>query len=100
MAARVWWMVPADDAILRLLAPPKALELITSEIARNTGYSRAHVRNRVGILADAGMVEKMEDPETLPHYRATKQGERFVEGKIPMRELKEIGEELDLEPDD
>jgi len=94
----VWWMTPADDAILNLLAPPKKLELIRSEIAWNTGYGRAHVSNRVSVLVDAAFLKKIEKDGTYPHYATTPLGERYLENKIPVDELKEIGDDLDIEP--
>jgi len=95
---RVWWMAPADDAILNLLAPPKKLELITSEIAWNTGYGTAHVGKRLRVLRDAGFIEKIEEEGSYPHYTTTTLGERYLDNKIQIEELKEIGEDLDIKP--
>lgn len=96
--SRVEWMVPADVAILRLLtATPDGLELITSEIARNISYSSAHVRSRLPVLVQAGLIEKIEEEDTLNHYAPTDLAWRFAEDRISTKELKQLGERLDDE---
>lgn len=81
MHRRVSWMVPADEAILRLLAPPKKLELTPSNIARNTGYGSRHIRDRCKELVAEGLLEVDRD-DSHPYYSTTDKGERFLEGEL------------------
>jgi DNA-binding transcriptional ArsR family regulator len=91
-------MNPADEAILQLLGSPKKLELIRSEIAWNTGYGPTHVSNRVTVLVETGLLEKVVEEGSYPHYRTTTLGERYLDNKVSIQEMKEIGEQLDDEP--
>lgn len=93
---RIYWMNPADDAILRLLAPPKSLELITSDIAHNAGYSPTHVRRRLRVLQKTGLVEEIKPEDSgYSRYGITPTGKRYVENKISVQELKELGDKID-----
>jgi DNA-binding IclR family transcriptional regulator len=92
MYRRVDWMVPADDAILRLLGPPKPLELRSGSIARNTGLSRRHVSSRCSSLVDRGLLEK-DDDGTHPYYSVTDLGRQYVEQQLEPDDLLELDEE-------
>lgn len=74
------WMVPADMAILRLLAAPKPLQLSPGNIAQNTGYSREHVSNRCRTLLDHRLLEVEENGD--PFFSVTELGQQVVDQEV------------------
>lgn len=84
-----------DSAILELLEdagvamPPKA-------IAFNLDYrniaspAKSTVQRRLGILEDHDLVEKV-DP-TTGYYDITDRGKSYLEGKIDVKELEDVGQ--------
>jgi DNA-binding transcriptional ArsR family regulator len=74
MYARVSWMVPADEAILKVLALREDLVLRTGAIADNTGYGRAHVKERLNVLVEKGLVEKITEEGRHDRFRVTDLG--------------------------
>lgn len=96
MHGRVEWMVPADDAILSLLGPPKPLELPAAVIARNTSLSKGYVRSRCRELVARGLVEKSGE-RGYPYYKLTDLGRRAVNQEVSGDELEELTELEDEE---
>lgn len=73
-------MVPADTAILQLLAAPKPLALSPGNIAKNTGYSREHVSNRCRTMLEYGLVTV--DKNGDPFYSVTELGQQVADQAI------------------
>lgn len=82
MYRKVEWMKPADQSILQLLAPPKKIELTSSNIARNTGLERSYVSKRLRVLAERGLVDKSKEEGSHPFYSISRTGEKLLAGEI------------------
>lgn len=59
-------LVPADEAILSLLAEGRCT---VGYLADETEYSRQHVHNRLNVLVAADFVDKTHDPTGLYEIR-------------------------------
>lgn len=90
MYGRVEWMVPADEAILRLLAAPKKLELTPGDIAHNIGYGRGHVQERLGELTDHGLVVRQKQEGKTSRYGVTELGQGVVDQEVTADELNDL----------
>ena len=82
-------MKAADQSILQLLGPPKALALTPSNIARNTGLSRGYTSERLSVLVDRELVEVASEEGSHPYYSLTQKGEAFLSGDISPEELED-----------
>lgn len=87
--------MPADVSILQFLdsardahGAPSIQKPIT--IALNTGYSRKHTSARCRVLADHGLVERVDTGQ----YRLSELGEGVVNREVDLREL-ENGEDIE-----
>lgn len=80
-------MKAADQSILQVLGPPKKLELTTQNIARNAGVSRPYTSERLAVLVENDLVEKVEESGSNPFYSITEKGERVLTGEISADEL-------------
>ena len=91
MHRRVEWMVPADTSILRYMhaaVDERGNQAIQTPItiSLNTGYSNRHVANRCQLLADHGLLERIDDQA---HYRITDKGVGLLEGDVDPEELED-----------
>lgn len=77
---QVEWMVPADMAILQLLAAPKPVELSPGNIAQNTGYSREHVSKRCRTLVAHGLLAVEENGD--PFFSVTELGQQVADREV------------------
>lgn len=84
---RVSWMVPADDAILRLLGADARTVMNPSSIHRSLGFSSSHVNKRVRVLFEHGLLNR----EQAGYYTLSGLGEQYVRGELAPD---------DLEPED
>lgn len=87
MYGRVEWMVAGDEAILRLLASPKPLELSPGDIAHNTGYTSGYVQDRVRVLVEKGLVDRKELEGKNSRYGVTDLGQRVADQDATPDEL-------------
>lgn len=71
------WMLPIDDAVLRLFHSTE-LVLTPAIIGYNIDYSREEVSRRLGELEDRGFVTRVERGK----YRITDLGRQYVEGSV------------------
>ena len=71
------WQTPLDDEILELLAESE-LTLSPSIIAFNLDRSREGVADRISVLTDYGLVEKVERGK----YRITEEGNQYLRGEL------------------
>ena len=95
LSRHVSWMVPADVAILQYLTHSRTVNGEPSvqtpkTVAVNTGYSRKHASNRAQVLADHGLVEKVNHGE----YRLTGLGERAINHEVAYDELEKLGSDV------
>lgn len=72
------WMLPVDDAILRLFHSTE-LVLTPTIIGYNIDYSREEVNRRLGELEDRGFVARVERGK----YRITELGRQYIGGSVP-----------------
>lgn len=93
MFGRVSWMMPVDEAIVRLLAEPQSLELTPGDIAHNIGYGRGHVQERVGFLVDLGILERNKEEGRTARYGVTELGQRIADQEATEAELEELHDE-------
>lgn len=89
MYRRVSWMKAADHAILQILSPPKRLALRSGDIAYNAELSQQWTSERLGVLVEHGLVEKIEEENTQPRYRITERGKEYLDGEIEVGDLEE-----------
>ncbi|WP_188981076.1 helix-turn-helix domain-containing protein [Halocalculus aciditolerans] len=89
MYRRVEWLVPADRAILGLLAADRRLTLQPGNIAQSVGYTRQHVGRRCRILYDKTLLDREDDG----YYRITDFGVEVLDEQMPPEELEERVEE-------
>lgn len=91
MLPRVDWIRPADLVILlflsehrwRLVVPPVV-------VAINTGLSNNHANRRLKLLAEAGLVDRVdEEIGKQGYYRINGLGERVIMGQVPADELED-----------
>lgn len=75
-------MTQADDRILETLAETQ-LVLSPRVLAVNIDYTRHYISARLRILAEAGLVERVE--EGL--YRITESGEAYLAGELSAKDL-------------
>jgi predicted transcriptional regulator len=68
---------PIDDRILEAMAYSR-LMLSPTIIGENIGKSRQQVSERLGVLTDAGFVEKLK----RGRYQIAPRGMAYVEGKL------------------
>lgn len=87
MYRKVDWMKAADQSILRLLSPPKQLELTPSNVARNAGLSRGYTSERLRELAEHDLVDVDETGGSHPYYRITSRGEKVLDGELRPEQL-------------
>lgn len=88
MHRRVGWMMAADPSILEYMAIAKdaynnPAKQTPKTISLNTGYSRKHVGNRCRVLADRGLLERIDRGV----YRITDSGIAAVEKEIDPEDL-------------
>lgn len=83
MYRAVSWMVPADDAILRLLAADRRLVMTPTLLGESLEFSSSHMHTRTSILAEHGLIEKREQGRCS----ITDLGMAYVNGSIPPDEL-------------
>lgn len=92
MLPRVDWLRPVDYVILlflsehrwRLVVPPVV-------VALNTGLSNNHANRRLKLLAEAGVVDRVdEEIGKTGYYRINSFGERVIMGQVPADELREL----------
>ena len=76
------WQTPLDDEILELLSDSD-LTLSPSIIAFNLDRSREGVADRISVLTDYGLVEKVERGK----YRITEQGNQYLQGELDASKL-------------
>jgi DNA-binding transcriptional ArsR family regulator len=88
MYARVEWMKPADEAILRFLAKHR-LELTPANIARNTGYQNAWVRKRCKALEEKGLIDG-DHESGHPYFSANELTEKFVADELSPEDLESL----------
>jgi len=84
-------MKAADQSILQVLGPPKKLELTTKNIAHNAGVSRPYASERLAVLVDHGLIEKIEEEGSNPFYTITEKGSKVLTGEIDADELERDG---------
>ena len=84
---RVSWMVPADDAILRLLGADSRLVMNPSSIQRSLGFSSSHINKRVRVLDEHGLIDRSQ----AGYYTLSELGVAYVSGELSPE---------DLEPED
>lgn len=87
MYGRVYWMKPADWAIIRLLYE-SGLELSPSNISQNTGYTRSWVRNRTKEMVERGVLAVDENGH--PFYSLTELGEQIATEGIKGDEVEDL----------
>ncbi|MXV62810.1 MarR family transcriptional regulator [Natronorubrum sp. JWXQ-INN-674] len=75
-------MTQADDRILETLTD-SGLTLSPRVLSVNTDYSRHYLSTRLGKLADAGLVDRVD--EGL--YRITDHGHAYLEGDLLASDL-------------
>jgi predicted transcriptional regulator len=75
-------MTQLDDEILELLDSSNLI-LSPSIIAFNIDRSREGVADRIAMLTDYGLVEKVERGK----YRITEEGEQYLRGELDVSEL-------------
>ena len=74
---RADWMLPIDDAVLRLFHSTDLI-LTPTIIAYNIDYSREEVNRRLSELENRGFVSKVERGK----YRITSLGRQYIDGPI------------------
>ena len=85
MRPRVDWMQrPGDDSILEVLGE-SGLILSPTVIAVNIDYTASYVRDRLAILRENGLVERVS--ENQGHYRITERGQSYLRGKLDADDL-------------
>jgi predicted transcriptional regulator len=82
MRKRADWMTQLDDEILELLDSSE-LVLSPSIIAFNINRSREGVADRIAMLTDYGLIEKVERGK----YRITGEGEQYLQGELDVSKL-------------
>jgi len=92
MYRKVDWMKAADQSILQLLSPPKALELTAGNIARNTGLSRGYTSERLQVLVEHELIEVEDEEGSYPFYSITDRGRAYLSGELDADDLEDIGE--------
>jgi predicted transcriptional regulator len=75
-------MTQADDRILETLEE-SGLTLSPQVLAVNTNYSRHYVSERLAILLDADLVEKVDDGL----YQITQKGSDYLSGSLDVDDL-------------
>lgn len=93
MFGRVSWMLPVDEAIIRLLAEPYALELTPGDVAHNIGYERSHVQRRVSEMVRLGVLDRIKEEGTTARYGVTDLGQRIADQEVTVDELEELTSE-------
>jgi len=76
-------MTQADDRLLETLAESE-LVLSPRILAVNTDYSRHYVSERLAVLLEAELVEKVDDGL----YRITTTGRDYLSGEIDAEDLR------------
>ncbi|MFC6973444.1 hypothetical protein ACFQL1_19915 [Halomicroarcula sp. GCM10025709] len=87
MYNKVDWMKAADQSILTVLGPPKALELTPSNIARNAGFSRGYTSGRLNELCKRGLVTVDESGGSHPYYSITERGVKVLNAELSPDQL-------------
>lgn len=82
MRKRADWMTQLDDEILELLDSSELI-LSPSIIALNIDRSREGVADRLAILTDYGLIERVERGK----YQITKEGEQYLQGELDVSRL-------------
>ena len=82
MRPRVEWMTQADERILEFLQE-KEIVASPAVIAANIDYTGKYVSNRCRMLADAGLIQRVD----ASNYQITDFGERFLDGDVEAEEL-------------
>ncbi|UUT36775.1 MULTISPECIES: winged helix-turn-helix domain-containing protein [unclassified Natrinema] len=72
-----WMQLPTDNQILEALTT--GLDLKPSTIAHNIGKARTTVQERLPVLVEYGLIEKVDD---AGYYRITAEGEAYLEGDL------------------
>lgn len=82
MRPRISWLTRVDMATLEFLDGHELTDFEQSPalIAANLGVSGGHVRRRVRVLADAGLLERTND--TAGYYAITDVGRRYLSGEL------------------
>ena len=75
-------MTQADDRLLETLAESNLI-LSPSILAINTDYSRHYVSERLAVLLDGELVEKVNEG----HYRITEKGRAYLNGSLDSDDL-------------
>lgn len=83
MRKRANWMTQLDDEILELLDSSE-LVLSPSIIAFNINRSREGVADRIAMLTDYGLVEKVERGK----YQITQEGKQYLQCELDVSKLK------------
>lgn len=83
-------MTAADDRILEFLLndPNERIIATPSVVEMNVDYAIAHVRNRLGKLLDAGLVEYFDEDRAA--YRITDRGEAYLKGELDAEDLENL----------
>lgn len=104
------WMTEIDQIILdymydvgrehdhRVLQPPATVWLNLHDELELINKSSSTVRRRLKTLTDKNLLEEADKQGT--YYRLTKDGIRYVEGRMDRDELEEIGMDASDDADD
>ncbi|SEV84807.1 IclR helix-turn-helix domain-containing protein [Natrinema salifodinae] len=76
-----WMQLPTDNLILEAL--DKGLEIGPTAIARNIDKSQSTVHERLRVLIEYGLVEKVDDG----YYTITDDGHAYLEGDLDAKDL-------------
>lgn len=93
MIPNVSWMVAADSLILFYLSDHRIrIAQSPANVAINVGMNNTHANRRMKIMADAGLLEVVDD---RGYYRITELGERFILGDLDKEEVEKLDPEED-----
>ncbi|WP_165383945.1 transcriptional regulator [Natrinema altunense] len=81
-----WMQLPTDERILEILE--SGLLLSPQVIAKNIDKSRVHVNRRLSVLADYGMVTRVE----RGYYEIDDLGVAYLEGQLDADDLEATDE--------
>lgn len=85
-------MTAADDRILEFLLndPNEPIIATPAVVEMNVDYAIAHVRNRLGELLDAGLVEYYDKDRGA--YQITERGRAYLKGELDAEDLEGLNE--------
>ena len=86
MHTEIEWLKPSDRPILRFYERVEGLWIKPASAAHNVSRTRYTIANRTRVLAEAGLLERLD--EESPAYRITDLGKEFLRDELTIKEVR------------